>query len=874
MAATDDRVEQLLIEDEMKEAYLTYAMSVIVSRALPDVRDGLKPSQRRILVAMNELNLGPRSKTRKCGKIVGDTTGNYHPHGEVAIYDTLVRMAQPFSFRYPLVYPQGNFGAQDGDPPAAMRYTEARLSAVGAELLDDLGLDTVDFRDNYDNTRLEPEVLPAKFPNLLANGASGIAVGMATSIPPHNIGEVCEAAVKLIDNPDVSVREIMEVLPGPDFPTGGIICGSSGIYDGYSKGRGIITIRARTHFEEGKKGQKRVVATEIPYRLTRDRLVEKIAEAVRSGAIRDVSDIRNESDRSGTRIVVELKRGGDENVVLNQLFQHTPLQTTVSIINIAIQNAQPKTFTIKELLQAYVDHREDVVRRRTCHLLAKAEARAHILEGLKIALLNIDQIIAIIRKSKEAAEAREKLMKKFKLSKFQADAILAMQLRALVGLERLKVEQEHGALMEKIEDYQRILGDRNLLLDIIREDLYELKEKYGSDRRTDISGEAEILGREDLIPEEEVAVIISHSGYVKRMPLDTFRAQGRGGKGVIGADLKESDFVRDMFVASTHDYILFFTSFGLTYWLKVFEIPEMQRTGRGRALVNILRLREGENITGLIPVREFDKDYYLLMATAGGAIKKTSLAAFGRRGSGGIISLKLAEGDRLIGVRKTDGKQQVILGTRTGMSIRFHEKGVREMGRSAAGVKGIRLRDGDEVVDMALVSDEAALLTVCENGYGKRTVFAQYPLQKRGGVGVVNIKTTKRNGPVIAVREVDTTQELMIITSAGMMVKIPMKSIRCISRNTGGVKLITTDKGDTVSSVAPVATKVPESAKKTPATTALEKPAKKAKKAKKAAKKPAAKAAGKPAKKAKKTSSRKPFKRPAGTARRKKRRAK
>jgi len=728
MADEQEQLGQVLIEEEMKEAYLTFAMSVIVSRALPEVRDGLKPVQRRVLVGMNELNLGPHSKTRKCGKIVGDVHGNYHPHGDTAIYDALVRLAQPFSLRYPLVHSQGNFGSMDGDPPAAMRYTEARLSEVGAEMLEDIDLDTVDFVDNYDGTRREPVVLPGRFPNLLANGASGIAVGMATSIPPHNLNELCDAIIKLIEDPEVSISELMEILPGPDFPTGGIICGTEGIRDGYCSGRGTITLRARTHFDETSSGHKQIIVTEVPFRTNRDRLVERIADAVQRGTIGEISDIRNESDRRGTRIVIELKRGADQNVVLNQLFQHTPLQTTFSIIMIAIVNGRPETLNIKQLLKAYIQHRVEVIERRTRHLLAKAQGRAHVLEGLWVAIINIDEVIRIIRSSESSDEARGTLMDRFGLTQAQADAILAMRLRSLVGLERIKVEQEQAELRARIEDYNRILTDRDLVLDIVREDLYEMKEKYGDKRRTLIAGPAQTLQMEDLIPEEDVVVTVSHSGYVKRVSLDAFRAQGRGGKGVIGAEVKGKDFVSHMFASSTHDYILFFTNLGLVYWLRVFNIPEMGRTSKGRALVNILELRDAERITSMIPVKEFEQDTCLFMATAQGTVKKTRLAAFGKRGSGGIIAINLDKKDRLIGVRKTAGGEEIILGTRSGRAIRFRESDVREMGRVSRGVRGIRLKGDDRVVDMAVVPEparqkETTLLTVCENGYGKRTDF-------------------------------------------------------------------------------------------------------------------------------------------------------
>ena len=799
---TAGQIDELLIEDEMREAYLTFAMSVIVSRALPDVRDGLKPVQRRILVAMNELNLGPRSKTRKCGKIVGDVHGNYHPHGETAIYDTLVRMAQPFSIRYPLVDSQGNFGSLDGDPPAAQRYTEARLSSVGMEMLRDLERDTVDLMENYDGTRQEPVVLPARFPNLLTNGSTGIAVGMSTSIPPHNLREVCDAAVAVLDNPDISIRQLMDIIPGPDFPTGGILCGQQGVYEGYMTGRGKTTLRARTRFEEVRKGRQAIIVTDPPYQSNRDRLVERIADAVQGGSVQDVQDIRNESDSEGTRIVIELKRDADREVVLNQLFQHTPLQGTVSIILIAIVDGRPETLSIKQMLELFLEHRIEVIRRRTSYLLRQAEDRAHVVQGLKIALIHIDEVIQIIRTSDEVAEARQRLMNKFDLTERQVDAIVGMRLRSLVGLEQLKIEQEYEELQAKIADYRDILASRERVEGMIRDDLAEVRERYGDDRRTTISEEeVRILDRADLIPEHDVLVTISHRGYAKRLPPDTFRAQGRGGKGVIGADLRDEDFVTDIFASSSHDYIMFFTSLGLVHWLKVFLIPEMSRTARGRALVNLLDLQEEETITGMVPVAEFEQDSYLLMATESGKVKKTRLDAFGKRGSGGIIAINLAEDDRLIGVRKTSGDDEVMLGTGGGRAIRFHEEDVRPMGRTAAGVRGIKLRRDDAVVDLALVREDATLLTVCENGYGKRTEFGEYSLQKRGGLGLLDIKTTKRNGPVVAMREVTEDQELVLATEQGMTVRIPVDSISCIGRNTQGVRLINTSGDDRVSGV-------------------------------------------------------------------------
>ena len=825
MSETSASQPAILIEDEMRESYLTFAMSVIVSRALPDARDGLKPVQRRILMAMHELNLGPRSRHRKCGKIVGDTHGNYHPHGDLAIYDTAVRMAQPFSFRYPLLDGQGNFGSLDGDPPAAMRYTAARLSEPGASMLEDLNLDTVDFVDNYEGTRKEPTVLPGKLPNLLVNGASGIAVGMATSIPPHNLGEVVEALVRVIEDPQVSIAELLRVIPGPDFPTGGLICGRAGIAQAYSTGRGNVALRARTRVEETDKGRHRIVVTEVPYHMNREHLVGKIAEAVQSGAVQEVSDIRNESDKSGTRIAIELKRGAEPDVVLNQLYARTPLQSTFSIILLAIDAGKPVTMNIRQMLQRYVDHRVDVIRRRSAFLLAKAEDRAHVLDGLRVALINLDEVVKIIRSSQEPAEARSRLMERFSLTERQASAILAMRLQSLVGLEQLKVEQEYGELMEKIRDYRQILADKNLVLDIIREDLFELRERHGDARRTSIVDAVEDLERADLVPVESVVVTVSHSGYAKRIPIETFRSQGRGGKGVIGSDLKEDDLVGHVFVSSTHDNIMLFTNRGLVYWLKVFEIPEMSRTSKGRALVNLLSLGKGEEITGLIPVQEFESDFYLLMATAAGRVKKTALNAFGKRGSGGIIAIDLAKGDRLVGVCRTDGEREVVLVTQRGKCIRFNESDVRPMGRTAGGVRGIKLSKGDGVVDMALVSPEGQLLTVCERGYGKRTAFDQYTTQRRGGQGLIDIKTTKRNGAVMGALLVHEGDDVIIMSRGGMMVRIPAASISSIGRNTQGVRLVALAEGDTVTDVARVMPEEgDEEAKREPAGQADEEP--------------------------------------------------
>jgi DNA gyrase subunit A len=799
-----EQIRPVLIEQEMKDSYLTFAMSVIMSRAIPDVRDGLKPSQRRILVAMNDLDLGPRSKFRKCAKIVGDTTGNYHPHGQENCYPTLVRMAQDFNFRYPLVDGQGNFGSIDGDPPAAMRYTEARLTSLAMEMLDDLSRDTVDMVPNYDETRVEPTVLPSRFPNLLCNGASGIAVGMATSIPPHNLREVCDGIIKVIGNPDVTVEELMTIVKGPDFPTGALICGTSGIRQGYLTGRGSCIVRARAHVETTKSGKKSLVFTEIPYLLNRDKILERIGELVKEGVLEGIADVRNESDKEGTRIVVDLKKGEEEQVVLNQLYKHTALQDTFSINMIAIVGNRPLSLGLKELIVAYIDHRKDVIRRRTQYLLNQAEAQAHILQGLMIALRSIDEIIALIKASETVEAARTGLMEQFSLSQKQAEAILQMRLQRLTGLEQAKIQEELNKLLEDIESYRAILADENLVLDIIREDLYEIREKHGDDRRTEIIAEVGDFHVEDLIAEETMAVIVSHEGYIKRLPLTSYRRQNRGGKGVTGADIKEGDFVEHLFTASTHDYILFFTDKGKIYWQKVYDIPQLARAARGRAIQNLLSLEAGEKITSMIPVREFD-NRQLVMATRLGTVKKTDLSAYGNPKKGGIIAILLEPGDELIGVRVTNGQHEVVLGTEQGMAIRFSESDVRSTGRATHGVKGIALRDGDKVVDIIVVDPTATLLTVCENGFGKRTSFEEYRTQGRGGLGLINIKTTERNGRVVALLDVRDEDEVMMISQGGMIIRTPISTIRPIGRNTQGVTLISLNEGDKLVAVARVA---------------------------------------------------------------------
>ena len=827
---TEERIEDLSILDELKDSYLNYAMSVIISRALPDVRDGLKPSQRRILVAMNDLNLGPRAKHRKCAKIAGDTSGNYHPHGEGVVYPTLVRMGQGWNMRVPLVDPQGNFGSVDGDPPAAMRYTEARMTAAAAELLTDLNCETVHFIPNYDETSTEPTVLPARFPNLLVNGSLGIAVGMATSLPPHNVGEVCNALIKVIDDSDCGFKEIMEILPGPDFPTGGIICGRKGLIDGYTTGRGNITVRAKLHTESTKKGKDLVVVDEIPYQTVKAQIVMKIADCVANGHIPGIADVRDESDRKGMRIVIELRKDAEANVVINQLYQYTPLQSTFSIINIALVKNRPLTLNIKQLLVLYIEHRKEVIRRRTQFLLRKARTRAHIVEGLLLAQSDIDAIIQLIRASGTVPEAKQALMgkglrlqehatlkhllpeafvaQKSSQDQFltgpQADAILSMQLQRLTGLEVQKLAQEYAALSEEIAGYEAILADERLVLDIIREDLYEIKEKYGSGRRTEIVGEVTEFDIEDLVAQEEVVVTISHSGYIKRMPLDTYRRQGRGGRGIIGSDTKEGDFIEHLFTATTHDYICCFTNRGRCYWQRVYDIPSLPRTSRGRSIANLLNLRKEEKLAEILPVRNFD-ERMLVFATQKGIVKKTPLKAYGNIRSNGINAISLDPGDDVIGARITHGNDEIILGTRSGMAIRFNEQDVRATGRNARGVKGIKLRGDDEVVDMVIALEGASLLTVCENGYGKRTDLNDYRRQRRGGIGLINIKTTERNGKVVAIKTVNSDDDLMLISANGIMMRTGLDQLREIGRNTQGVKLIRIDPGDKLVAVARVA---------------------------------------------------------------------
>ena len=786
------KIVDLNIEEEMKTSYINYSMSVIVSRALPDVRDGLKPSQRRILVAMNDLNLVPGRGFRKCAKIAGDTSGNYHPHGEGVVYPTLVRMAQDWVMRYPLVDGQGNFGSIDGDAPAAMRYTEARLTHLSMEMLADLEKNTVDFRANYDETREEPTVLPSVLPNLLVNGCSGIAVGMATEVPPHNLTEICNAIIAVIDRPELPEDELLKLVSGPDFPTGGIIYGTQGIRDCYRTGRGLMKVRAKVQVEEGKAGRMSLVATEIPFQVNKGSLLEKIAEMVRTGKVAGISDLRDESDREGMRIVIELKKDANPKVVLNNLFVHTPLQTTVGAIMLALVDNRPQVLTLRSLLDQYVRHRRVVVRRRTEFDLAEAERRAHILEGLKIALDHLDAVIALIRASKDVDTARSGLIEAFKLSEIQANAILEMRLQRLTGLERDKIEKEYLEVIQLIEKLRSVLASDKKMLAIIQDEVKHLRDKYGDERRTQIVVDEGDINYEDTIEQKDMVITISHAGYIKRQEISAYRAQRRGGKGVIGARTKEDDYIEHLFIANTHAYLLILTDRGRCYWLKVHEIEQAGRAAKGRPLVNHLEgMGREERVQAVVPVKVFDDQHYLVCATRKGLIKKTLLSAYGNVRKAGINAVLLEEGDALIETVVTDGTQDIILAKKKGLAIRFHENEVRAMGRTAYGVKAVTLdEEGDEVVSMLGVKRQATLLAVTENGYGKRSEIGEYRVSHRGGKGIITIKTTERNGDIVAVKEVVDEDELMIITRSGQLIRMPVKGIGVMGRNTQGVRLV------------------------------------------------------------------------------------
>ncbi len=805
MSTRTERVKSVYIEDAMKSAYIDYSMSVIVSRALPDIRDGLKPVHRRVLVAMRDLGLLHDRAYRKSAKITGDVTGNYHPHGTVAVYDTMVRMAQDFSMRYPLVDGQGNFGSVDGDAPAAERYTEARLTVISEEILRDIEKNTVDFRPNYDETRQEPIVLPSLVPNLMVNGAAGIAVGMATNIPPHNLGEICDAIAKVIDEPDSEPEELLKIVQGPDFPTGAIIYGRQGILDCYLKGRGHIMMRARACIEMNEKaGRESIVITEIPYQVSKAGVLEKIAALVREGRITGIADLRDESDRDGMRILVELKKDAQARVVLNQLFKHTQLQSTFGANMLALVKDRPKVLTLRQMIDLYIEHRQDVVRRRTQFDLDEAEKRAHILEGLKIALDNIDAIIALIKKAADVDKAREGLMKKFKLSEIQAQAILDMRLQRLTGLERKKVEEEYVRIIKLIETLRSILASPRKIMGIIKTEILDLRKKHADERRTEIVAGLEELDVEDLIAEEDMVITISHSGYIKRLPVSTYRRQRRGGRGVTGVSTKEEDFIEHLFIASTHSYILFLTDTGRCYWLKVHEIPQAGRISRGKAIVNMIQMGRNERISAFVRTKEFDDQHNLVIATRNGMIKKTVLSAYGNPRRGGIVAIGLDKGDCVIDAWVTDGTQDIILAKKQGKAIRFHENKVRSMGRTARGVRGVTLEKDDEVVSMISVKGEGTLLVVTENGFGKRSPIAEYRLTDRGGKGIITVKNTPRNGPVVSVKQVGDNDELMIITAKGVIIRLPIQGVSVMGRNTQGVRMIQPDKGDKVVDVARV----------------------------------------------------------------------
>jgi DNA gyrase subunit A len=802
------------IEDEMKRSYMDYAMSVIIGRALPDVRDGLKPAHRRVLYGMKTMGLSATRGYRKCAKIVGEVMGNFHPHGDASIYDTLVRMAQDFNMRYTLVDGQGNFGSIDGDPPAAMRYTEARLQALADDMQVDLDKETVDFVPNYDETNEEPTVLPAPFPNLLVNGAAGIAVGMATNVPPHNLREVVDGCIWLIESTHLAgdeatfsrgekLKHLITLIPGPDFPTGGFIIGRRGIAQAFSTGRGSILMRARTSTETNKKGDKiSIIVTEIPYQVNKKNLIERIADLVREKTIEGISDLRDESDREGMRIVIELKRGEVPEVVMNNLYKHTPLQTSYGVIMLAIVGGRPKVLSLLELIESFVDFRRDVVRRRTEFELRKAEARYHILEGLKIALDQLDAVIKLIRASKTPGEAREGLMTSFKLSQVQAQAILDMQLQRLTGLERQKILDELADLLKAIERLRSILASERLLMQIIIDELKEVRTKYGDDRRTEIiEGESGELSIEDLIAEEDMAITVTNTGYIKRTAISTYRNQRRGGKGRIGMRTRDEDFVSHLFVASTHAYIMIFSDRGRAYWLKVHEVPDVGPGGKGKSIANLVSMEDGEKIAAMLAAKEFEEDKFIVMGTRKGVVKKTALSAFSNPRAGGIIAMGVEAGDSVIAVLVTDGNGEIFIGTSNGMAIRFEEGDVRPMGRSAYGVRGITLRDDDYVVAVEAVRPAGSLLSVTEFGYGKRTELEEYRVQSRGGVGVINISASKRNGRVVGIAYVEDGDELLLISQQGMIIRMPANDVRAIGRATQGVRLIELEPDDKLVSV-------------------------------------------------------------------------
>ncbi|UCD46735.1 MAG: DNA gyrase subunit A [Deltaproteobacteria bacterium] len=796
------------VQDEMRQSYLDYAMSVIIGRALPDVRDGLKPVQRRILYAMHELGNEYGKPYKKSARIVGDVIGKYHPHGDTAVYDALVRMVQEFSLRYPLVDGQGNFGSMDGDSAAAMRYTEVRLAQIASELLSDLDKETVETVPNYDGSLTEPRVLPARIPALLVNGSSGIAVGMATSIPPHNMGEVVDALLALVENPDLTVEELMQFVPAPDFPTGGILYGLEGVREAYRTGKGNVQIRARAFVEKTKKGDREsIVVTEIPYQVNKARLLERIAELARDRQIEEISDLRDESDRDGTRVVIELKKDAVAEVVLNNLYKLTQMQVSFGVQLLAIVQNQPRTLTLKQTLEEFLAYRREVVTRRSLFLLRKAESRAHILEGLKIALSNLDAVIKLIRASKDPKEAKEGLVRKFALSEIQAQAILDMRLQRLTGLEREKILEELKEVQKEIARLRKILAEETELLRVIAEEFREIREAYADERRSQIVHEVRALEIEDLIVDEEMVVTVSHSGYIKRNPISLYRTQRRGGRGKVGMGTKEEDFVSLLFVATMHTYIMFFTNTGRVHWLKVHEIPEAGRAAKGKAIVNLLNLSPGEGISAILPVRQFTEGEYVVMATAQGTVKKTDLMEFSRPRAGGIIALGLNDGDSLIATEITAGEDAIFLLTKQGMSIRFRESDVRPMGRTAVGVRGIALEEGDEVVGMEILRPRGTMLTVTENGFGKRSAVEEYRIQSRGGKGVITLKVTGKTGAVLGVAQVSEEDDVMLVTDGGKIIRMPVAEIRISGRNTQGVRLIGMEENEHVASLARLAEK-------------------------------------------------------------------
>jgi len=807
MYTRNEKIIPIYIEDEMRDSYINYAMSVIIGRALPDVRDGLKPVHRRILYAMEDIGTLHNKPFKKSARIVGEVLGKYHPHGDSAVYDSLVRMVQDFSLRYPLVDGQGNFGSVDGDPPAAMRYTEARLEQITNSLLQDLEKDTVDWQPNFDGSLKEPMVLPAVLPNLLVNGSSGIAVGMATNIPPHNLGEIVDAVCYVIDNPQCKVDELIKIVKGPDFPTGALICGKEEIIKSYRTGRGRLKVHAKLHVEQKKQGKESIVITEIPYQVSKSRLITSIADLVKDKKIEGIADLRDESDRDGMRIVVDIKKGYNPEVISNQLYKHTQMSETFGVIMLALVNNQPRVLNLKQMIEFFVDHRMVVITRRTKYDLAKAEERAHILEGLKIAIANLDEVIKLIKKSKDANEAKEGLMKKFALSEQQALAILAMRLQQLTNLETKKIEEEYKELIKLIEKLKGILASEKKVKEIIKEESKQLKEKFGDPRRTEITKEVGEIDIEDLIAEEDMVVTLSHGGYIKRFPVSGYRKQNRGGKGVTGAETKEEDFIEHLFVASTHDYLLVFTNKGQLHWVKVHEIPQAGKRTKGKPIVNLLSIEQDEKVTAVVAVREFKEGAYVVMATKQGKIKKTDLSAFSNPRKAGIIAVTLEKGDSLIGAVLSNGDDEICLATRLGKAIRFNEKGIRPMGRGAAGVRGINLKGKDEVIGMAKVEKDTALLSVTENGFGKRSDFGDYRLQSRGGSGVINMKIVAKNGPVEGVLAVREEDEVMLISRQGMVVRVAVNGIRKCGRASQGVRVISLNAKDVLTSVASVVVK-------------------------------------------------------------------